>query len=58
MTCFLLQDDDEHIGEIFQDETNEAAILLHRDPDGSYLLVSTIARIAAYGASKGRWGES
>jgi len=31
---------DEHIGELFQDEDNLAAVLLHRDPDGSLLLVS------------------
>ncbi|KAE8752573.1 hypothetical protein FOCC_FOCC000695 [Frankliniella occidentalis] len=37
-----LEDEGEHLGEIFQDEDNEAALLLHRDPDGSYLLDGTI----------------
>ena len=46
LNTFALFQDGEPIGEIFQDEASQAAILMHRDPDGSYLLVSYLLLIS------------
>lgn len=41
--CIFFQTSDEDIGEIYQDEENQAAVLLRTD-DGAIIVVSCICR--------------
>lgn len=46
ITVFVWQEKEE-IGELYQDEKNQAALLVHKDQDGGLLVVSNQAALSA-----------